>query len=228
MNEKNLTPMMEQYHAQKAQHPDELLFFRLGDFFEMFYGDAEIASREIGLTLTQRQKVPMCGVPAHAVENYLQKLVAKGYRVAIVDQIGDPKAKGLTERALTKIVTPGTILTDDALTTAGNNYLVLIEEDDAEIALAGADVSTGEIFYALYDGDNREQNLFDELYRINPHEILIADEPKSFKRLKNFVDLKLDGCSFTTSPKKICPPPNLPRVPSKISCATCTRPFAPT
>ena len=198
MNEKNLTPMMEQYHAQKAQHPDELLFFRLGDFFEMFYDDAEIASREIGLTLTQRQKVPMCGVPAHAVENYLQKLVAKGYRVAIVDQIGDPKAKGLTERALTKIVTPGTILTDDALTTAGNNYLVLIEEDDAEIALAGADVSTGEIFYALYDGDNREQNLFDELYRINPHEILIADEPKSFKRLKNFVDLKLDGCSFTT------------------------------
>ena len=197
MNEKNLTPMMEQYHAQKAQHPDELLFFRLGDFFEMFYGDAETASREIGLTLTQRQKVPMCGVPAHAVENYLQKLVAKGYRVAIVDQIGDPKAKGLTERALTKIVTPGTILTDDTLTTAGNNYLVLIEEDANELALAGADVSTGEIFYALYDGDNREQNLFDELYRVNPHEILIAGEPKIFKRLKNFADLKLDGCSFT-------------------------------
>ena len=197
MNDKNLTPMMEQYHAQKSQHPDELLFFRLGDFFEMFNEDALTASREIGLTLTHRQKVPMCGVPAHAVEGYLQKLVAKGYRVAVVDQIGDPKAKGLTERALTKIVTPGTILTEDALTEVSNNYLALILEVDAEIALAGADISTGEIFYCLYDGDNREQNLFDELYRLNPHEILIADEPTFFKRLKNFAELKLDGCSFT-------------------------------
>ena len=198
MNDKILTPMMEQYHAQKSQHPNELLFFRLGDFFEMFYDDALTASREIGLTLTQRQKVPMCGVPAHAVESYLQKLVAKGYRVAIVDQIGDPKAKGLTERALTKIVTPGTILTDDALTNSGNNYLVLILEGGDEIALAGADISTGEIFYALYDGQNREQNLFDEIYRLSPHEILIADELTFRKRLKNFADLKLDGCTFTT------------------------------
>ena len=198
MNDKNLTPMMEQYLAQKSQHPDELLFFRLGDFFEMFNDDALTASKEIGLTLTHRQKVPMCGVPAHAVENYLQKLVAKGYRVAIVDQIGDPKAKGLTERALTKIVTPGTILTEETLTDAGNNYLVLILEGGNEISLAGADISTGEIFYGLYDGQNREQNLFDELYRLSPHEILIAGEPTFSKRLKNFADLKLDGCTFTT------------------------------
>ena len=197
MNDKNLTPMMEQYHVQKSQHPDELLFFRLGDFFEMFYDDALTASKEIGLTLTQRQKVPMCGVPAHAVEGYLQKLVAKGYRVAVVDQIGDPKSKGLTERALTKIVTPGTILTEDSLAAVGNNYLVLILEGDAEISLAGADVSTGEIFYTLYNGANREQNLLDELYRLSPHEILIVNEPTFFKRLKNFADLKLDGCSFT-------------------------------
>lgn len=198
MNDKNLTPMMEQYHAQKSQHPDELLFFRLGDFFEMFNEDAVTASKELGLTLTHRQQVPMCGVPAHAVDGYLQKLVAKGYRVAVVDQIGDPKGKGLTERALTKIVTPGTILTDDALTTAGNNYLVLIMEGGDEIALAGADISTGEIFYCLYDGGNREQNLFDELYRLNPHEILIVGEPKFYKRLKTFADLKLDNCAFTT------------------------------
>ena len=197
MNDKTLTPMMKQYREQKTQHPNELLFFRLGDFFEMFNDDAVIASREIGLTLTHRQKVPMCGVPAHAVEGYLQKLVAKGYRVALVDQIGDPKAKGLTERALTKIVTPGTILTEDALTTAGNNYLVLILEGDGEISLAGADISTGEIFYALYDGGNREQNLFDELYRLSPHEILIAGEPTFFKRLKTFSDAKLDDCTFT-------------------------------
>ena len=198
MNDKNLTPMMEQYHAQKSQHPNELLFFRLGDFFEMFNDDAVTASRKIGLTLTHRQQVPMCGVPAHAVESYLQKLVAKGYRVAIVDQIGDPKAKGLTERALTKIVTPGTILTEDALTTTANNYLALIAEGDDEISLAGADISTGEIFYALYDGGSREQNLFDELYRLSPHEILITGEPTFFKRLKNFADIKLEGCTFTT------------------------------
>ena len=197
MNEKNLTPMMEQYHAEKSKHPNELLFFRLGDFFEMFHDDAKTASAELGLTLTQRQKVPMCGVPAHAVETYLQRLVAKGFRVAIVDQIGDPKAKGLTERALTKIVTPGTILTDDALTNANNNYLALVLESNDEIALAGADISTGEIFYGLYDGGDREQNLFDELYRVNPHEILIGEEPTFFRRLKNFVDVKLDSCTFT-------------------------------
>ena len=197
MNEKNLTPMMEQYHAQKSQHPNELLFFRLGDFFEMFNEDAVTASKELGLTLTQRQKVPMCGVPAQAIDSYLQKLVAKGYRVAIVDQIGDPKGKGLTERALTKIVTPGTILTEDALTDANNNYLVLILESGEEISLSGADISTGEIFYSLYDGGEREQNLFDELYRLNPHEILIAGELTFFKRLKNFAELKLENFSFT-------------------------------
>ena len=198
MNEKNLTPMMEQYHAQKSQHPNELLFFRLGDFFEMFNEDAVTASKEIGLTLTKRQNVPMCGVPAHAVENYLQKLVDKGFRVAVVDQIGDPKAKGLTERALTKIVTPGTILTDDSLSNSGNNYLALILEDGDEISLAGADISTGEIFFALYDGNSREQNLFDELYRLSPHEILIPDGLSFFKRLKNFAELKIENCSFTT------------------------------
>ena len=197
MNDKNLTPMMEQYQAQKSQHPNELLFFRLGDFFEMFNEDAVTASQELGLTLTHRQQVPMCGVPAQAIESYLQKLVAKNYRVAIVDQIGDPKAKGLTERALTKIVTPGTILTEDALTDANNNYLVLVFESGNEISLAGADISTGEIFYSLYDGDNREQNLFDELYRLNPHEILLAGEPTFLKRLKSFAELKLDKCSFT-------------------------------
>ena len=198
MNEKNLTPMMEQYQKVKSQHPEELLFFRLGDFFEMFDADALIASRELGLTLTHRQKVPMCGVPAHAVENYLQKLVSKGFRVALVDQIGDPKAKGLTERALTKIVTPGTILTEDSLSRSGNNYLALILADNDEISLAGADISTGEIFFALYDGNSREQNLFDELYRLSPHEILIPDDLSFFKRLKSFVDLKLENCLFTT------------------------------
>ncbi|MBR6013061.1 MAG: DNA mismatch repair protein MutS [Selenomonadaceae bacterium] len=189
--------MMEQYQAAKEKNQDALLFFRLGDFFEMFADDAVTASKELGLTLTHRQNYPMCGVPAHAVENYLQKLVQKGYRVAVVDQVGDPKGKGLTERELTKIVTPGTILTDDTLTNANNNFLILILENREEIALAGADVSTGEIFYCLYEGTAREQNLFDELYRLTPHEILIADELTFEKNLKNFVEIKLENCLFT-------------------------------
>lgn len=194
---KNLTPMMEQYLAAKEKNRDALLFFRLGDFFEMFFDDATIASKELGLTMTQRQGTPMCGVPFHAVENYLQKLVNKGYRVAVVDQVGDPKAKGLTDRQLVKIVTPGTILTEDALTNAGNNYIALIFEYDGEIAFAGADVSTGEIFYCLYEGKDREQNLFDELYRLMPKEILTQDKLSFADRLKKFSDLKLENPTFT-------------------------------
>lgn len=197
MENKNLTPMMEQYLREKKQHEDALLFFRLGDFFEMFFDDAKTASAELGLTLTHRQDYPMCGVPAHAVENYLQRLVNKGYRVAIVDQVGDPKAKGLTDRELTKIVTPGTILTDDSLADANNNFIALIYEVAGEIALAAADVSTGEIFYCLYEGKDRVQNLFDELYRLTPHEILTADGLTFSDKLKNFVKLKLGNCTFT-------------------------------
>ena len=181
----------------KKQNQDAFLFFRLGDFFEMFFDDAKKVSEELGLTLTQRQGVPMCGVPAHAVETYLQRLVNKGYRVAVVDQIGDPKAKGLTERELTKIVTPGTILTDEFLADANNNYIALIYEVAGEIALAAADVSTGEIFYCLYEGKDRLQNLFDELYRLSPHEILTTSNLTFDDKLKSFVKLKLGGCTFT-------------------------------
>lgn len=194
---KALTPMMQQYYAAKEQNKDALLFFRLGDFYEMFNDDALTASKELGLTMTHRQTVPMCGVPAHAVEPYLQKLVKKGYRVVVVDQVGDPKAKGLTERQITKIVTPGTILTDDTLTEVSNNYITLIFEVDEEIALSGADVSTGEIFYCLYEGKNREQNLFDELYRLSPHEILIVDEITFLGKLKKFSESKFENCTFT-------------------------------
>ena len=196
LKEEKLTPMMEQYFAEKKKNPDALLFFRLGDFFEMFNDDAVIASKELNLTLTHRQNSPMCGVPAQAVDNYLQKLVAKGYRVAVVDQVGEVTGKGLTDRQLTKIVTPGTILTDDSMSNSNNNFLILILENADEIALAGADVSTGEIFYSLYADKNREKNLFDEIYRLNPHEILIAD--LSFENnLKSFAELKLDNFIFT-------------------------------
>ena len=122
-----LTPMMQQYIDVKQQHPDEILFFRLGDFYEMFFEDAVTASRELGLTLTSRsgdtEKNPMCGIPYHAAESYITKMVNKGYKIAIAEQIGDPKAKGLTKREVIKVITPGTILEESALQSANNNYI---------------------------------------------------------------------------------------------------------
>ena len=194
-----VTPMMQQYTDAKNQCPDSLLFFRLGDFYEMFGDDAKIASKELSLTLTHRQDQPMCGVPYHAIDNYVQKLVKKGYKVSIVDQTGNPRSKGLTERAITKVVTPGTILTDDTIANAGNNYIAIVLEQIGEGIMAAADISTGEYFYGLYDGDDFEQMIFDELYRIEPSEILIdGNFQKNFqKNFDTFIALKLPESTIT-------------------------------
>lgn len=198
-----VTPMMKQYLDAKAQHKDDFLFFRLGDFYEMFGEDAQRVSKILGLTLTQRQGEPMCGVPQHAVESYIQKLVKLGHKVAIVDQVGDPKAKGLTEREITKVITPGTILTDDSISDVSNNYIALIIEDSGEAVLAGADISTGECFYGLYDGAGYEQMIFDELYRIMPSELLIAGKLSFRKTLTQFIELKMDNCTSMTTINEI-------------------------
>ena len=192
-----LTPMMKQYFEAKKQHEDALLFFHLGDFYEMFYDDAKIGSTELGLTLTHRGGAPMCGMPHDNGDSYIEKLVAKGYKVAVVEQVSDPKEKGLTDRAVIKVVTPGTILTDDTLHNAVNNYIALVIELGAEIALAGADISTGECFYDLYAGDNREQQLFDELYRLSASELLVVDNPTFKKKLDDFIKLRLQHCTVT-------------------------------
>ena len=196
-----LTPMMQQYQATKQQHPDEILFFRLGDFYEMFFEDAELAARELGLTLTSRSgnkdKAPMCGVPYHAAESYINKLIHKGYKVAIAEQIGDPKAKGLTKREVIKIVTPGTVLSESVLTDAANNYIALLYEQGERILLAGADISTGECFYGIYAGGSRLQTLFDELYRRQVSELLLAGELSFRKQLDAFVGLRLPQCTYT-------------------------------
>ena len=148
MEPQNITPMMQQYLSAKKAHPGELLFFRLGDFYEMFFDDAKIAAKELGLTLTSRSgdldKNPMCGVPYHAADSYIARLVAKGFKVAIAEQIGDPKAKGLTPREVVKVVTPGTALLGEELKDSANVYIVLIHETAPGCyALAGADISTG-------------------------------------------------------------------------------------
>ena len=193
--------MMQQYQATKQQHPDDILFFRLGDFYEMFFEDAELAARELGLTLTSRSgnkdKAPMCGVPYHAAESYINKLIHKGYKVAIAEQIGDPKAKGLTKREVIKIVTPGTVLSESVLTDAANNYIALLYEQGERILLAGADISTGECFYGIYTGGSRLQTLFDELYRRQVSELLLAGELSFRKQLDAFVGLRLPQCTYT-------------------------------
>lgn len=193
-----LTPMMQQYQAVKNAHPDQILFFRLGDFYEMFLDDAILVSKELELTLTKRSTagdgIPMCGVPYHAAESYINKLVNKGYKVAICEQIGDPKAKGLTKREVIKIITPGTVMNESALTSSKNNYIALIYEENHAIYLAGADISTGECFYSIYDGPDRCQLLFDELYRLMMPELLLI-KPFSYEReLKNFLSLRLHNC----------------------------------
>ncbi|WP_405741485.1 DNA mismatch repair protein MutS [Anaerovibrio slackiae] len=196
-----LTPMQQQYMEIKETHPKEILFFRLGDFYEMFFKDAEIVSKELGLTLTSRSgdvaKNPMCGIPYHAVDNYLGKLVTKGYRVAIAEQIGDPKAKGLTKREVVKVVTPGTILEESVLKSAQNNYIALVYEQESQLVLAGADISTGECFYCIYKGTDRQQGLYDELYRIMMPELLVLGELSCRQELEEFVSLRMASCLFT-------------------------------
>ncbi len=193
-----LTPMMQQYQAVKNAHPDQILFFRLGDFYEMFMDDALLISKELELTLTKRstagEGIPMCGVPYHSAEPYINKLVNRGYKVAICEQIGDPKAKGLTKREVVKIVTPGTVMSESALSGNKNNYITLIYEENQQIVLAGADITTGECFYGIYDGADRCQLLLDELYRLMMPELLLVKLFSYEKQLRDFLDLRLSNC----------------------------------
>ena len=185
--EKALTPMMEQYRHLKSQYPDCILFFRLGDFYEMFYEDAEVAARELELVLTTRggkEAAPMCGVPFHAVDGYLARLVSKGYRVAICEQMEDPRqARGLVRREVIRVVTPGTITDEKALAPGGNNYLAAIVDHQGCWGLAWADVSTGEFMFTLCPD---RETLVDELVRLLPSEYLLPIElarDAAFKRL---------------------------------------------
>lgn len=195
--------MMQQYKDIKSRHPNEILFFRLGDFYEMFFEDAELASRELEITLTGREagqpdRIPMCGVPYHAAETYIVKLINKGYKVAICEQTGDVKAsKGLVKREVIKIITPGTVLSEAVLTDSTNNYIALVYQEGSQIALAGSDVSTGECFYGVYEDGNGKQTLFDQLYRLMPPEIIIVGQFGYQAELKEFVNLRLSNCSFT-------------------------------
>ena len=169
------TPMMQQYMQTKKEYPDCILFYRLGDFYEMFFDDALTASKELEITLTGKncgleERAPMCGVPYHAVDGYLNRLVSKGYKVAICEQMEDPAtAKGLVKRDVVRIVTPGTNLDTQALDETKNNYIMCIAYASDHYGVSVADVSTGE--YMVTEIENSEK-LFDEIYKFMPSELI--------------------------------------------------------
>jgi len=179
-----VTPMLAQYREIKSRHPDKILFFRLGDFYEMFFEDAEVASRELGITLTSREvgkghkRMPMAGIPYHAASGYLATLLDKGYRVAICEQVEDPrKARGLVRREVVRVVTPGTVLDPKSLQEKSHNYLVMITESDQPPAygLAALDFSTGEFWATEFRGERPREALLDEVARLEPAEILVEN-----------------------------------------------------
>ena len=173
---RDATPLMQQYQEIKSHHENAILMFRMGDFYEMFYDDAEVASRVLGLTLTSRNnggaaEVPLAGVPVKAVSEYLRRLVQQGYRVAICEQVEDPKlAKGIVRRAVVETVTPGAAFADDLLAADRNNFLCALHTDGDSLGIAAADVSTG-TFQLVLTGHREAATT---LARFTPRELLVT------------------------------------------------------
>ncbi|MDD7482500.1 MAG: DNA mismatch repair protein MutS [Clostridia bacterium] len=179
---KDLSPMMQQYFKIKEQYPDTILFFRLGDFYEMFFDDAKLVSRELELTLTGRdcglsERAPMCGVPFHSYESYLARLVSRGYKVAICEQLEDPAlAKGLVKRDIIRVVTPGTVLENSMLEEGRNNYLCSLYLQEQAAGCCFADISTGEARAIELRGEDLLLAIVNELGRFSPSEILLSGQ----------------------------------------------------
>jgi len=193
--------MLEQYLAIKGEYPDCLLMYRMGDFFELFFDDAEVAARELQIALTSRDKssdrpVPMCGVPHHAITSYVAQLLDKGYKVAVCDQVENPKeAKGLVRREVTRVLTPGTVVEDVNLEAKQNNYLAALfwEPEERAGGLAWIEFSTGE-WEGLSSRD--EAQLWQWVEKIEPKELLLPDRKEPPKRLKEA------GIQITPCPHK--------------------------
>ena len=179
----NLSPMMRQYHDIKRKHPGMLLFFRLGDFYEMFYEDAILASRELEITLTSRNRdrrgdpIPMCGVPHHAVNNYLARLVRKGHKVALCEQTEDPRqVKGIVRREVTRIVTPGTTIEEGLLDSKENNFIAGLVETQDRVGASFLDLSTGEFLLSEFSGTQAWSEMQQELVHFQPRELILSEE----------------------------------------------------
>lgn len=181
-----LSPMMKHYIEIKEKYKDAILFYRLGDFYEMFFEDAETCSRVLDLTLTGKdcgleKRAPMCGIPYHASENYIAKLIDNGYKVAICEQLTEPKKGELVKRDVVRVITPGTVIDTELVDDASNNYLASIYKEKNNIGLSYLDISTGEMFLTEF-AENALSQLNDALVRIKPSEILCNDEMKKFEQ----------------------------------------------
>ena len=192
-----VTPMMAQYLTIKEENPDCILFFRLGDFYEMFFEDAKTCSRELEITLTGKdcgleERAPMCGVPFHAADNYIARLVEKGYKVAVCEQVEDPKAaKGLVKRDIVRIVTPGTILEGATVKEGKNNYIASIVGNGFKYGLSICDVTTGEWLTTQIEGEQNKRKLLDELAKFSPVECLLEVSVYEDEEVRNFLKERL-------------------------------------
>ncbi len=192
-----MTPMMQQYFEIKNQYKDALLFYRLGDFYEMFFDDAKIASRELELTLTGRdcgepERAPMCGVPFHSADSYIGKLIEKGYRVAICEQVEDPAmAKGLVKRDVIRVITPGTVVDAGQLSEKKNNYIAAISSVDDIVGVCFADISTGQLYATAFDGKRRYDRLTSELSTYAPKEVILPYSEKEILSAGDFIEARL-------------------------------------
>ena len=195
------TPLMKQYKEIKAENLDNILFFRLGDFYEMFFDDAVIASKELGITLTSRNKekgqsIPLAGIPYHSAAGYISKLVAKGYKVAICEQLEKPsEAKGIVKRGVVKVITPGTVIDTDYLDDKSNNYLLGVIIREKKSGISYLDITTGEFKVTELEGENIIAATLNEIYKLSPTEILVESrtlekfniEFKEYKKLNEVV-----------------------------------------
>ena len=188
-----MTPMMEQYFEIKDQYKDYLLFYRLGDFYEMFFDDAIVASRALGLTLTGRdcgeaERAPMCGVPFHSVDTYIGELIKQGFKIAICEQMEDPaQAKGIVRRDVIRVITPGTLIESDLLPDKKNNYLCSLYMGEFEYGVCFCDISTAEIYATSFSGTNMDSRLLNELGTYMPAEIISNLGASKFKETAEFI-----------------------------------------
>ena len=194
------TPMMRQYIAMKEAHPDCILFFRLGDFYEMFNEDAKLVSKELELTLTSRdrgkpeeERTPMCGVPYHSADAYIARLISRGYKVAICEQMEDPAtAKGLVDRDIIRIVTPGTLIESSMLEEGKNNFIAAVCLDQGAAGVCFCDISTGEVSAAAFAGPGWEEHLTNELGRFSPREAVLDAAAWDCPSLRDFLKARLE------------------------------------
>ena len=193
------TPMMNQYWRFKAETPDAILFFHLGDFYETFFEDAQTVSRELDIVLTSRNGHPMAGVPIRRGEAYMSQLLQRGYKVAVCRQVEDPKkAQGLVKRDIVRVITPGTVLDDGLLEAGANNYLCAVDAANREgpFGLASLDLSTGEF---IHTAARSEEELRDELVRRSPSELLLAqDQELSPEIAREFFVTPVPSSTFVT------------------------------